>query len=61
MEKINMKFGNTEIEKQEFHQYKRPISIKNKGINKIVVPNKVLNKGFKYFISRKNAEKCENI
>ena len=56
-----MKFGNTEIEKQEFHQYKRPISIKNKGINKIVVPNKVLNKGFKYFISRKNAEKCENI
>ena len=27
MEKIIVKFGDIEIEKQKFHQYKRPISI----------------------------------
>ena len=31
----------TEIEKPKFHQYKRPISINNIDINKIVVSNKV--------------------
>ena len=44
MEKIIIKFGGIEIEKQTFHQYKRPISIKNIDnidINKIVVSNKV--------------------
>ena len=30
-----------DIERQKFHQYKRPISIKNKDVNKIVVFNKV--------------------
>ena len=41
-----------DIERQKFHQYKRPISIKNKDVNKIVVFNKVSfgKKGFKYFI-----------
>ena len=38
--KTIIKFGDIEIEKQKFHQYKRPISIKNIDINKIVVPNK---------------------
>ena len=33
MEKIIIKFGDIEIEKQKFHQYKIPISIKNTDIN----------------------------
>ena len=41
MEKTIMKFGDIEIEKQNFHQPKRPISIKNIDINEIVVSNKV--------------------
>ena len=36
-----MKFGDIEIQKQKFHQYERPLSIKNIDINKIVVSNKV--------------------
>ena len=46
------KIGEFEIKKQKFHQYKRPVSIKNIDINKIVVSNKVSfgKKGFKYFI-----------
>ena len=35
-EKNNYNFGDTEIKKQKFHQYKRPISMKNMYINKIV-------------------------
>ena len=34
------------IEKQKIHQYKRPISIKNKDINKTVVFNQVSFKRF---------------
>ena len=41
MEKTIIKVGHIEIEKQKFHQYKRPFSIKNIDINKIVVSNKV--------------------
>ena len=54
--KTTLKFGDTEIQKQEFHQHKRPISIKCIDINKIVVSNKVSfgKKGFKYFIGYKN-------
>ena len=40
MEKI-LKFGDIEIQKQEFHQHKAPTSIKNIDINKIVVPIRV--------------------
>ena len=36
-----IKFGDTEIEKQNFHQFKGPISIKCIDINKIVGFNKV--------------------
>ena len=52
IEKTIIKFGDIEIKKQKFHQHKRPISIKDIDINKIVVSNKVLSgkKGFKYFI-----------
>ena len=58
MEKTIIKFGDIEIRKQRFHQYKRPISAKNIDIKKIVVPNKVSfgKKGFKYFISHKDAK-----
>ena len=41
MEKTIIKFGDIEIEKQKFHQYKRHISINNIDINKMVVSNKV--------------------
>ena len=41
MEKTIIKFGDTEIEKQKFHQNRRPISIENIDINEIVVCNKV--------------------
>ena len=55
MEKIIIQFGDIEIEKQKFHEHKRPISIKNKDINEIVVSSKVSfsKKGFKYFVSYK--------
>ena len=57
MEKTITKFGEIEIEKQKFHQHKRPISIiKSIDINKIVVSNKVSfnKKGFKYFLGYKD-------
>ena len=52
MEKTVIRFGDTEIEKQKFHQHKRPISIENIDVNKIVVSNKVSfdKQGFKYLI-----------
>ena len=52
MEKIFLKVYNG---KQKFYQHKRPISIKNIDINKIVVSNKVSfgKKGFKYFTGYK--------
>ena len=58
MEKTIIKFGDIEIEKQKFHQHKRPISIKNIDINKIVVSNKVSfgKKGFKHLIGCKDAK-----
>ena len=58
MEKI-IKFGDAEIHKQKFHQHKRPISIKNIDINKIVGSNKVSfgEKELKSFICYKDAQK----
>ena len=40
------------MEKRKFHQYKKPVLIKNIGINKIVVSNKVCfgKTRFKYLI-----------
>ena len=40
MEKTIIRLGDNEIGKQKFHQHKRPISIKNININKILVSNK---------------------
>ena len=46
------------MQKQTFHQHKRPIWIKNIDINKIVVSNNVSfgKKGFQYFIGYKAAK-----
>ena len=42
MKKLIIKLGDNEIEKQKFHQNKRPISLEHIDINKIVVSHKVL-------------------
>ena len=57
MEKLKL-FSESEIQKQKFYQYKRPISIKKIDINKIVVSNKVLigKERFKYFSGYKNTK-----
>ena len=54
-----MKLVDTEIEKYKFHQYKRPISIDNREVNKIAVSNKIFfgKNNFKYFIGYKDAKK----
>ena len=59
MEKGIIKFGDIETEKQKFHQNKRPISIKNIDVNKIVVFNKVSfsKKVFKHFNDYKYGKK----
>ena len=46
------------MEKQKFHQYKRPILIKNVDTIKIIVSNKAFfgKNGFKYFIFYKQAQ-----
>ena len=61
MEETIIKFGDIEIGKQKFHQYKRPVSTKNININKIVVSNKVSlgKKSFKYFIGYIDAKKIK--
>ena len=59
MEKTIIKVDDNETQKHKFYPHKRPISIKNIDINKIVVSNKVSfgKKGFKYFIGYKDAKK----
>ena len=56
-----IKFGNTEIEKQNFYQQKSFILVKNIDIDKIVVSNKVSfgKKGFKCFIGYKDGKKFD--
>ena len=56
---MEKKIGDIEIQKQKKHHHKRPISSKNKDINKIVVCNKISlgKKGFKYFVGYNNARK----
>ena len=59
MGKKIIKFGNTEIEKQKFHQHKGLILTSNIDINKLILSNKVScgKKTFKYFIGYKDAKK----
>ena len=55
MKKTITNFGDTEIEKQKFHRHKRPDSIKNMDIKKMVVFNVSLGKKcFKYLIRYEN-------
>ena len=63
MDKKVIKFGDTEIEKHEFHQHKSPILRNNIDINKIVVSNKVSfgKKGFKYSIGYKMIKKLRSL
>ena len=58
MEITIIRFDDIKIPKQKFHQHKRPVSIKNVGIDKIVVSNKVpfCKEGFKYFIGYKDSK-----
>ena len=58
MDKIIIKFDDTEFEEFEFHQHKSPILISNIDINEIVVSNKLPfgNQNFKYFIRYKDAK-----
>ena len=53
-----IKFGDIEVKKPKFHQHKRPTSIKNIDINKIVVSNKVFfgENGFQYCIGYKEVK-----
>ena len=56
MDKRNIKFDDTEIEKYEFYQYKSPILINDIDINEIVVFSKFpfCKQDFKYFIGYKD-------
>ena len=59
MEKTIIKFGDIKIKKQKFHQYKRPTSIDNIDVDKIVVSKKVSfdKNRFEYFIDYKDTKK----
>ena len=59
MDKEIIKFDDTEIEENEFHQQKNPISINNIDVNKIVVSNKLPfgKQDLKYFYGYKDAKK----
>ena len=56
MDKIIIKFDDTEIEEFEFNHYESPISINDIDINKIVISNKFLfgKQDFNYFIGHKD-------
>ena len=61
MEKIIIKFDDIKIAKQKYHQDKRPISIKNVNIDKIIVCNKVLlvKKDLNILLAMKMPEKLD--
>ena len=55
-------FGNTEVEKQKFHQHKNLILIHDVNIDRIVVSKVPFGKkDFKYFICYKNAKKVRQL
>ena len=61
IEKTTIKFAYIEIEKHKFHQYKKPIWMKNMITDKILASNKVSfgKKDFKYFIGCKMLKKID--
>ena len=63
MDKNIIKINGTEIEEYKFHQYRSPILINNKDINKIVVSNKFpfSKQDFKYFIAYKDNKEIRSL
>ena len=63
IDKKIIKFRDTEIKKQKFHQPKSIISINNINIKKIVESDKVSfdKKGFKHFIGYKDSKKIRSL
>ena len=63
MDKKIINFDDTENEKWKFHQDKRPVSINDIDINKIVVFNKLPfgKHDFKYLIGYKDSEKNKSL
>ena len=61
MDKKVIKFGDSEIEKQKFHQHKSLILINNIDINKTVVFDKISfgKKGFEHLIGYKDAKEIK--
>ena len=51
--------GETEVEKHQFHKHKKPISLYDVDINKVLVSNKVSfgERGFKHFIGYKDGKR----
>ena len=63
MDKKTIKFNETEIKKNKFHEYEIPILIDDIDVNKIVVSNKISfgKNDFKYFIGYKDAKKIRSL
>ena len=61
MAKNIIKINGTEIEEYKFHQYRSPILINNKDVNKIVVSNKFpfSKQDFKYSLLTKIIRKLD--
>ena len=61
MDQKIIKFDDTEIEEQEFQQYKSFFSINDLDINKIVVSNKFPfgKQDFKHFVGQKDSKKLD--
>ena len=55
MDKEIIMFGNIEVEKHKFHQYKNPISISDVDMSKIVMSNRLPfgKKDFKFYWVRR--------
>ena len=63
MLKTITKLGDIKIEKQKFHQHKRPFSIKIIDITEIVVSNKISfgKNSFEYFIGYKDSKRLRTL
>ena len=61
MDKEIIKFDDTEIEKYKSHHCKRPISINNIDVNKIVISNKISlgKEDFNYLLTIKMEKKID--
>ena len=58
MSEKTLKFGNTRVNKNEFHKSKQPIGLDLVNVDRIVVPGKFkhIDDGFKHFIGYREAE-----